>query len=385
MIGQRFFFILTYHIICLSILPSVLYADIFLCDFVTGANLAITGARYDIKSETMTNPVFSEATIILPNKILHKKRKTDVRNAYVQIVTSNGSIDLGVHLRDIFQSNFLEKLRKVADDMTVFPVDLIARKGPLCFYPCGISYGIIEHREELSLCAWKRFYDFCYLALHASDEDIESCISNLPVEPPKVQALILTTIYIHAYPWSDVMARKNWNVDVASREWSWLAINIVCFHFDFKKRLEAGSEKRLKYKKIISQYISDDSVAFKSVDIANDYIDTGLVFSKYYQDYYWSGNRNGILKHDCTYIGTRMRFCEQLKEQYPNDYHSMISDMLYVNLEKDLFFGFASRGVAPRFGNASSTPKTIGQIATQLSESWDPPPPLPDDELMVQP
>ena len=68
--------------------------------------------------------------------------------------------------------SYVEQIQQIAKKMEVFPVDLIARDGPISYFEKGSKYPIIGFREELDRGDFKRFYDFCQLAFSARQKDI---------------------------------------------------------------------------------------------------------------------------------------------------------------------------------------------------------------------
>ena len=97
--------------------------------------------------------------------------------------------------------SYVEQIQQIAEEMEVFPIDLIAREGPLSFFRKGEEYPIISIRDEMDYESFKLFYKFCQLAFNASLQDIDSCVDYLPQASAKEKSLILTTFYVYAYPW----------------------------------------------------------------------------------------------------------------------------------------------------------------------------------------
>jgi len=80
-------------------------------------------------------------------------------------------------------------------------------------------------------------------------------------------------------------------------------------------------------------------------------------------------NKN-LLYSDFLNISSRKEKLDLLKINYPEEYQQLCSDMFFLRYFYDIFP--VTSGTGPKSGNASSTPKTVGQIAQQLLESWEP-------------
>ena len=121
--------------------------------------------------------------------------------------------------------------------MKIFPIDLIARDGPLSYFVKGSSYPKISIRQEMNREAFERFYNFCQLAFDATPRDIRACINYLPKASVKEKSLILTILYIYLYPWE----KQKRITDIpehleALKTQSWLAIQYPTGAFDLKIR-----------------------------------------------------------------------------------------------------------------------------------------------------
>ncbi|MDO4570693.1 MAG: hypothetical protein Q4D38_09940 [Planctomycetia bacterium] len=258
---------------------------------------------------------------------------------------------------------FVQKVRSIAKQMNVFPVDFIARRGPLCFHTFGTDRPEICIRTELGIVDFRTFCEFCYLALHASEQDVDSCLEVLASETPKVQALMLTILYIHSYPWSDELLQKNdFCRERICMSWSWLAMNIGCFDWDFEKRVPLENEKRTRYRSVISEYSSISEIAFEKRNGGVKW-DREKSKSLFY--------KQGISVTSVRTFPDRQAFCEKTWKENKTEALQIISDLLYIYYWGDTFQEFLS-GTGPSYGNTSATPKTVGQIATQLLQSWEP-------------
>lgn len=266
------------------------------------------------------------------------------------------------------ERQFLKEVREIANQMDVFPVDLIARKGPLSYYWYGINRPKIACRMDMRLTDFRLFYDFCVLALYASEKEIDSCLETLNDEPPKIQALLLTAIYIRSYPWQDFPERIT-NMDEAQCFWSWLAMNVYCFAPEIKKRPALSEETRQRYKNRISDYVPCRLQAFGAVTCSE-----ALYNSQHQSDlaantYFMGGKRE--IGGESRPGMERVEFCRNLRINFLNKNREIIPDMLFYHYSGDFRPLMSGMDWQPK-GNASSTPKTVGQIATQLLESWEP-------------
>ncbi|MBP5620652.1 MAG: hypothetical protein J6X44_01425, partial [Thermoguttaceae bacterium] len=65
-------------------------------------------------------------------------------------------------------SLYVSQIQKLSDTMEVFPIDLIARDGPLSFFKKDQQNPSVSIREEIDSQSFKLFYDFCQHALDAT-------------------------------------------------------------------------------------------------------------------------------------------------------------------------------------------------------------------------
>jgi hypothetical protein len=270
-------------------------------------------------------------------------------------------------------SNYFDELRIIAEKMEVFPIDLIARKGLLTHCQVGSSYPEIAYRWELKRDAFRHFYDFCILALQAKERDIEFCIAHMDTLSPKEQSLVLTVIYIYILPWANEVPEKMGYGEQERLKTlrSWFALNY--HNINMYERIPCDNKKCLFYKKIIENYISDQHIAFQEISLSKEQIEKNNVergrLRIEINDIVKKNPDMGTSTKYRLYITDRKEFFNLIRKKYPNDYHQMISDRLYTSYTNDMFP--INSGLIPKSGNASTTPKTVGQIAQQLIDSWD--------------
>jgi hypothetical protein len=176
-------------------------------------------------------------------------------------------------------SVYLTKLKQIAGKMEVFPIDLIARQGPLTHCRVGSSYPEIAYRWELKRDAFRHFYDFCILALQAKERDIEFCIAHMDTLSPKEQALVLTAIYIYVFTWASEVPEKMryGEQERLKKHLSWFALNY--HNINMYERIPCDDKKRLFYKKIIENYVSDQHIAFQAISLSKEQIEKNNVES----------------------------------------------------------------------------------------------------------
>lgn len=100
---------------------------------------------------------------------------------------------------DAAPSAFLEYLNEEARKMEAFPVEYIAEVGNICqerYLSLGCAVGIFCYRFELSFERYLPFYRFKTRAAEATPDELNYCVQHMDEQLPKVQALILTSLYI---------------------------------------------------------------------------------------------------------------------------------------------------------------------------------------------
>jgi hypothetical protein len=287
---------------------------------------------------------------------------------------------------------YLTALKQIADKMEVFPIDLISRQGQLSNFIDGESRSKIAIRLELTSENFRYFYDFCELALRATEEDIEVCIDKIKSASPKEQSLILTVIYVYSFPWSKEKPfvssenqeelKKYWDFRNSGGEdiafyvllgcRSWLGMNY--HNFDTKNRPTCDEVIRSKYKKIVEKFIDDPQIAFSAITITppkrerrvHERINISELLPKSIRD-----KRKEFSYYDFENISSRKEKLDLLKKNYPEEHQQIISDIFFLLYVNDTCNIRTPLGFPPN-GNASATPKTVGQIAQQLIDSWEP-------------
>jgi hypothetical protein len=291
---------------------------------------------------------------------------------------------------------FLDKLKKIAEKMEVFPIDFIARKGPLSHFRDNSPFPKIAVRLELTNENFRDFYDFCELALQATEEDVELSIKKIETASPKEQALLLTVIYVYSFPWSKEKPfvfsgnqdelkkyrerRDQTGEDVAFENLlpyrSWLGLNY--HNFDTENRKITDEITHFKYKKIVERFIDNQQIAFPAMEVSpqiiqernhsqlRECINNKLLNMKERRPYIDEKRPY----YDLVNISSRKEKMELLKKNYPEEYKQLFSDIFFLEYIHDIYPLTAGSG--PRSGNGSSTPKTVGQVAQQLLDSWEP-------------
>ncbi len=285
--------------------------------------------------------------------------------------------------------SYLEKIQKTAEKMEVFPIDFIARKGP--FSGKGTKIPIIV-RRELNRETFQQFYEFCQLAFDATPEDIDACVEYLPNATAKEKALILTVFYIYVYPWEKYerfTTVAEYVDSFSGRSWLSLQVPTGAFDLTIREKFQFNhTEARKQLLPIMSRYLNNEEVAFSSYEMESLQEDSEE----------WNKNereasaflqtiktKDGVIDDDFEryfHVLSRTDFLNKMSRQYPADQVSaVVSCYLYASYWKDLFIPcFAFTKGEPRIGNTSDVPKTLGQIALELLQSWNVPPASPASE-----
>jgi hypothetical protein len=258
---------------------------------------------------------------------------------------------------------YVAQLKQIAKKMEVFPIDLIARQGPLTS-----PYKMIYH-EELTRDEFRTFYDFCELALSATEKDIETCLGKLETFSPKEQALLLTIIYVYSFPWSDKFPSALFRRDNQKQVLSWLSLNYT--NFNTENRRSCSVHTRTKYQSLIKRFVDNDKIAFSEVilnfDKKNNHEKERTALRNEMKE---KVSEEKMREYGLDII-SRKEYFLYLEKKYPQEYQQKISDILFVFYPEDYFPSLIASGVGPKSGNASATPKTVGQIAQQLLSSLE--------------
>lgn len=271
--------------------------------------------------------------------------------------------------------SYVERIQTTAETMEIFPVDLIARDGPLSFFKKDSPYPQISVRTELNREAFARFYDFCQLAFDATPEDINECVKYLPQASAKEKSLIITVFYVYIYPWNKQKRVTNMReVMNAIRTRSWLSLQYPCDAFDLtiRKRRQFPPTDSEQLLRIISQYLDNEEIAFQGVVIDSKIPDPLNVERdrKEVLEFIRSSNigDGDQAVSSLIRLTSRKETMEKIRLEHPDSSTKIMSDILYFSYWQDMFNPTA--GILPREGNASEKPKALGQIAQQLLESW---------------
>ena len=281
------------------------------------------------------------------------------------------------------RSLYVDRIQKTAEIMDVFPVDLIAREGPISCFEKGSWIPGVGIRNELNSESFRLFYDFCQLALDATPEDINECVNYLPQASAKEKALILTVFYVYAYPWErQGMVNNSSEKSEAIKTRSWFSLLFPCEVFDLRVRKEyqRNSEDSEKLSKIVAQFAENDEIAFQAVKVKEGYESDNMANMRLKLKETRDICRKLKTGADDPYLRIELRkeLVNGIRWKYLNSSTKIISDLLYVTYTSDTF-DLARSGLVPKLGNASEKPKTLGQIAQELLESWDSSQ-TPDDE-----
>ena len=380
------------------------------------------------------------------------------------------------------ESPYLQRVRDLVARMEVFPIDFIARNGPLSNFEYRRSGNIyrvttdshfqFSSRAELTREPFRQFYEFCQLALDATPEDIDVCLDRYEEASPKEKALLMTIMYIYIFPWEkldqffeeskkhfweqweplneqlrqqeeqfwqqweeqkellkkdskqfweqreqgkpqeefwkqfDLFTEQNQQqqeafqkqlkqvvkelkerLDIAwydvegKGSWSWFSRQFASsFDLTIRKHIRDDSDVRKKACLAkIKESLDDDAIAFPAIVMeldeemgSNEDMETCKasieeILRIVKLNHNISSNEPMIFLFSSTCREYRKILCQKIREEYPNDSQKIIADMLYTRYLEDMFGPFINGLVR---GNASTKPKTIGQIALHLLASW---------------
>ncbi|MDO4570695.1 MAG: hypothetical protein Q4D38_09950 [Planctomycetia bacterium] len=198
------------------------------------------------------------------------------------------------------------------------------------------------------------------MALQATEEDVEQCVARLESAPAREQALLLTVVYVYAFPWpTDDLSKESHAIQRGRNDyWSPLAVNLPYFDTQNRKSYQGDRER---FRKIIERYTASDAVAFRAIlDRRRQW--SALEARKKFLDSWNFHQRGSFFSHEDF---------ARLKEQHPTEYPKWISFQLGSRIYDALSLSVVS-GICKDYLNTSKTAKTVGQIATQLLESWEP-------------
>ena len=275
--------------------------------------------------------------------------------------------------KTVTRSIYLQKVRELAETMEVFPIDFIARYGPLSRWG---EDDIFYHRVELSQESFRLFYNFCQLALDATSEDIDTCLNYFDMLAPREQALIMTIMYIYFYPWE----RQKTIESLLDLEGStWFSIQFVTFAFDLAARKARDNSKvcRKACFTKIREYVNDDRIAFSITELTEndmrrnneDFIRCRKKLVDICKSINWVDI--DILPHEYNSFESprnRMILLQKIRERFPTTSQIVITDILYALYNRDTRPPYMH--FVPTLVDANVEPKTVGQIAQQLLESW---------------
>ncbi|MBP5620440.1 MAG: hypothetical protein J6X44_00340 [Thermoguttaceae bacterium] len=289
----------------------------------------------------------------------------------------------------ITKSCYIEQLQQIANEMEVFPIDFIARDGPLSYFNKENEPPCYYYRYEIDFRSFELFYKFCQLAFDAKPEDINLCVDYLPQASTKEKALILTIFYVCSYPWEKqkLVDRQTWEVAATSR--SWLSLQYPAGVFDVSIREKYRSQcKEISPRllSIIAEYVNEDEIAFPSCDVEPRRMHRFKNRSEAYErikSLKDKSGRNGEIDEyfkEWGSIKKRKNVLRKMSEKYPREIvPEVIACNLYASYCWDMYVEKMSNA-GPFACNGSEKPKTLGQIAQELLESWDPPQTIDDQE-----
>jgi hypothetical protein len=247
-----------------------------------------------------------------------------------------------------------DKIRQFAQKLEVFPVDIIASnpQGPIIAQYSSLRWW--GERHEISFEQYFIFYKFKKYIQDITLEDFVKIVDFIDEASPKEKAIILTSIFI--FEWLHrIRPDRYYRPD---RNLPWL---LPCH----KTYLFISGEQWNNWNSLLKKFSQDKTVAFASIKKDN------ILLQKS-----WENDRErvkeklkelGILQK--IKIDHTLQFFDDgsyenaRKNLSPSD--QILSDAIYEYLaipyRQPLF-----TGTGPQNGNSSATPKTLGDIATQL-------------------
>ena len=279
-------------------------------------------------------------------------------------------------------SDVPQKIRQIAEKLDVFPVDLIARKGP---FRASSSATTLNYRIDLSLDQFLLFFEFCDIALKAAPEDVSGCIERLQNDTPspKEAALLLALLYISTKPRCEPLPATKYeeNLSLLRMQVSWLDMMLLTNSFELTNNItgDVGRNTSDVVKAIIESFKDDQREAFSAFTF-NSTTQRGWV--EHWENYSKSimdkidrlgidrseGKFDSRVSHDIIPEMYQQEYFTKMAQLYPDRPMKTRAEFAYAT------FTWRRGGGLPsdiKFTpNLSKTPKTIGQIAQQLLESW---------------
>jgi hypothetical protein len=261
-----------------------------------------------------------------------------------------------------------EAIQYFAKEIDVFPVDIWAenRSGPIGksllsyewkvtpYYPAwsGIDDRFFhgKFRYELTFDNYIPLYNFKETACRVSKDDLFDCVARIEEATPKEKTLILTTIFL--------FEKSHRKKKYFSRQ---EVVDIVLPRYVIPYQLKLQEWRYLI--NIIESYKNSQTIAFPEISVHND--DLLKIYAQ--------SMKNNFNDEECKkwnlYPNMLKRYANSdlilsLKKRFPKDFPKFILLWEFFSTSQD--GAIASSGIGPVSGNSSATPKTLGDIATQL-------------------
>jgi hypothetical protein len=238
----------------------------------------------------------------------------------------------------------------------VFPVDILAAN-PLGPLGANKTYSIRmcnrwAFRYEVTFEKYIIFHEFKEIACHISKKELLDCVARIDEATPHEKALILITIFIferihRKYPLSIKEKITNpvipyYEPNTWTTSWQW-------------HRLIA----------IIKKYEGNGEIAFPAIAIEDEKLKQS--WSESYSENF---KIYSLIRHPQLVTSTNENNIDSIVQTKLQSFdyninvqkYKIIFDEYIYTIEGD---GLLS-GIGPAFGNSSATPKTLGDIATQL-------------------
>jgi hypothetical protein len=264
-----------------------------------------------------------------------------------------------------------DKIREFARKLEVFPVDIIAshRKGPIVDRRRWSNWGV---PYEVSFEQYVVFFEFKNYVQDLSLEEFVKIVDYIEEASFREKALILTSIFI--FEW---LHRERpigtYRLPVTNKNLSRLLPYQKEYLFISSKYWDNWSE-------LLEKYSKDENIAFPAIKEEDTLLqknwekDREKVKEKLKE----LGTKNGIKiernqyeyiihnGHELSSISFEFGSYDNFRKNFsPSDRIHLDAIFEYLMILPEGLSGLPS-GIAPVNGNSSKTPKTLGDIATQL-------------------
>jgi hypothetical protein len=243
-------------------------------------------------------------------------------------------------------------IRDFANQMEVFPIDILAANslGPLGVYKTHSRRmcNRWSHRYEVTFEKYIIFHEFKEIACHISKKELLDCVARIDEAIPREKALILTTIFIFE------RIHRKYPHSIKER-----ITNPTLPYYEPNTRITSWQWHRLIA--VIKKYEGNKEIAFPAVMIDDE---------KLKQSWSESYSKNFKIRYPPLITSTNENNIDSIiQTKTPHSGDPINIQKLRIIFDEYIYTiegnGLLS-GIGPACGNSSATPKTLGDIATQL-------------------